>query len=401
MSVESWLRLALAPDVGPVLGHRLLAAFDSDPDALFAAPRERLLGVVGMREARTAGLLNALSLRLARQEADRAAAEGVTIVSFADESYPALLRLLPCPPLVLWVRGRLDPHDRLAMAMVGPRSPSQYARLMTAAIARPLAAHGLTLVSGLAYGVDGEVHRAALEAGGRTLAVVGQGLGTPLSPQANAELARRIVDEDRGAILSIFPMDAEPRAGFYPARNEIIAGLALGVLVVEASPSSGALITARHALAADRHVMACPGDATRRAAQGSNRLIADGAPLVQNAEDVLALLDSDLRREMETLGEKVGSEFRVPSSKFAPGDADEKLGTWNSELGTLRSSDPLTRRVAELLAEEPLTADALIERCGDAGHAMSAVLQRLLQLELDGHLRQMPGRLYALARTTR
>jgi DNA processing protein len=203
---------------------------------------------------------------------------------------------------------------------------------MTERIAGPLAGQGLTLVSGLAYGVDGEVHRAAVEAGGRTLAVVGQGLGTPLSPQANADLARRIVEEDHGALLSIFPMDAEPRAGLYPARNEIIAGLALGVLVVEASASSGALITARHALAAERHVMACPGDATRRAAEGSNRLIADGAPLVQNAEDVLALLDSDLRREMETLGGEASSEFHVPGPHPATRTRNLELGAWNLKL---------------------------------------------------------------------
>ena len=407
MALESWLRLCLAPEVGPVLGHRLLETFGA-PEAVFTAPERQLLSVGGLGKARLARLLDPGAARLAREELARAAEAGVRLLTLADDDYPLLLSRLEFPPLVLWVRGRLAPADRLAVALVGPRSPSNYARLMLAELAPPLAAHGLTIVSGLAHGIDAEAHLAALDNGGRTLAVLGQGLGTAVYPQRNAELARRIVEEDRGALLSVFPLATEPGPGLFPQRNEIIAALSLGTLVIEAAETSGSLITARHAAAAGRVVMACPGDATRRAARGSNRLIADGAVMIQNAEDVLAALAAELRREGEGLGlggrpatgdagaaanapGQLELDFTAPAPSAAPPLKPP------AQLFAL-PGDPVSRAILELLDAEPLPADLLLEGCGERGHAPSAVLERLLRLEMDGILRQMPGRLYARIR---
>ena len=399
MAPGGWLRLALAPDVGPVMAHRLLAAF-GDPEAIFSASPEDLLAVPGVGKARLARLMDPSARRAAVEEVELAAEAGVDLIALPDPNYPELLKRLECPPLVLWVRGSFDPADRLAVAIVGPRTPSEYGRLMAGLVSRPLAGRGLTIVSGLAYGIDAEAHRGALEAGGRTLAVLGQGLGPALYPNANAKLAARIVEEGRGALVSIFPMRTEPAPGLFPQRNEIIAGLALGSLIVEASAGSGALITARHAADAGRVVMACPGDATRRAARGSNRLLADGATLVQEAGDVMAALHEPLRHEMAELGLN-------PATLDANAKSDVKTGA-KSPLATgdgaspapaaplLPTDDALTRDLAAILIEEPLPVDAILACAAERGHANAAVLERLLQLEIDGRLRQLPGRIYAL-----
>lgn len=397
MMIQNWLRLALAPEVGPVLAHRLLEAFGS-PEAIFSASRTGLMEVKGLGQGRLERLMDPIALRLARDEQDLATEAGVRLLCPADDEYPDLLRRMGVCPLVLWVRGRLDPVDRLALAIVGPRSPSQYGRLMAGALSAPLAAKGLTLVSGLAYGIDGEAHRGALEAGGRTIAVVGQGLGTSLYPHTNASLTERIIGEDRGAIVSIFPMLSEPAAGLFPQRNEIIAGLSLATLVIEASSKSGALITARHAVRLGRLVMACPGDANRRNAQGSNRLLADGALLIQKADDVLADMGQELRREMEFLAES-GATAMGGEDASGHGCACDEAG---GDDGGLRpgampcpANDALTDAVLDLLSEQPFPADILLERLSERQYAPAAILDRLLTLELEGRLRQLPGRLYA------
>jgi len=391
-AVLSWLRLALA--TGPVLGRRLLDAFGS-PAAVFSASAAELQRVEGLGPTRLARLRDADVEAAARRECERARAVDVKLVPLDDPGYPPHLRRLESPPLVVWRRGGLIPADRMAIAVVGPRQPSVYARQMVDRIVRPLAAQGITIVSGMAYGIDAEAHRAALEVGGRTLAVLGQGLATPIYPRAHAPLAAEILDRRRGALLSVLPCDTEPSPGHFPLRNEIIAGVSLGVLVIEAGAASGTLITARHAAAANRPVMACPADATRRAAEGSNRLIRDGAVLVRSADDVLETLANDLRHEMEELGVRAGQAAPAPEPEA--GGAEGPPPAEAAAAGPLpRPKDPLARLILAQLNEEPLPTDALLERCARQGHGTPAVLERLLQLEIDGWLRQLPGRLYTL-----
>ena len=387
----AWLRLALAAGVGPVVGHQLLEACGGAPEKIFSAPPSHLAQAAGVGPRRLEGLADRKTLEAARRELELAERLGVSLLTLDDPDYPALLRRMEYPPLVLWVRGRLSPADRLAVTMVGPRKPSSYGRLMTERLAGPLAAQGLTIVSGLAFGVDAAAHRGALEAGGRTLAVLGQGLGTPVAPQTNAPLAAQILEQDQGALLSVFPLETAPAPGLFPQRNEIVAALALATVVVEASPASGALITARHALTMGRRVMACPGDATRLASQGANRLIADGAHLIQTPQDVLEILRDDLRGEMAELepGQIVTTDEPGVHAEQAPAPP-------SCAIPPAVPADPVSRLVVGALTREPQPMDLLIEHCAQAGHPHCAVLESLLQLEINGVVRQLPGRLYAL-----
>lgn len=380
---QAWLRLALAPEIGPVLAHRLLGAL-GDPASIFTAKQKALLGVPGLGRARVERLLDPEVARAAQAEAARCEQAGINLVTLADDAYPILLRQLEFAPLVLWVRGDLKPVDRLAITIVGPRRPSDYARLMAERLGPPLAAHGLTLVSGLAYGVDSIVHRSAVEAGGRTLAVVGHGLGVALYPAVNAQLADSIAD-GHGALISIFPMETEPSPGLFPQRNEVLAGLGLATLVIEASPESGTLITARHAAGGNRTVMACPGDAVRRAAQGSNRLLAEGAVLVQEAADVLESLGDELRRGMAELGH---------DAPRRPAQAD-LFDEPPEEPRPPAPADPVSEMILESIAAEPQPIDVLLVRCGEAGASTGQVMEKLLTMELEGRIKQMPGRVYA------
>jgi len=385
---EAWVRLALTPEIGPRLAHRLLARFGS-PEAVFEASEAELAGVEGMGEKRR----RALRLPEPREDAlaaiETADRVGARLITLANPHYPIALKDLACPPLVLYVRGRLLPEDRLAVAVVGPRQPSEYARIMTRSLVPPLCARGLTIVSGLAHGVDAEAHRAALDSGGRTLAVLAHGLDVPVYPAAQRRLLERIVNEDRGAALSIFRFGVTPEPGAFPQRNEVIAALAVGVLVVEAGEKSGALITAGHALELGRHVLACPGDATRPNARGANRLIAEGAALIQRSDDVLAALAEELRRLRVELGGGEGQTVETEDAAAAPPPAWVGAAGWSSDL--------LDTSIREALTEDHRTLDYLLEVGARAGYAQGAIIQKLLLLELSGLVRQLPGKVFCLS----
>lgn len=385
---DAWLKLVLAEAIGPILGHRLLDRF-GHPEAIFAASEEDLVSTPGLGRTRIASLFAECLGKSVRHEKRAMASSGVRLIPLDDPEYPALLKQLPHPPLALWVRGKLSQRDRLAVSIVGPRTPSAYGRLMTERLAGPLAARELTIVSGLAHGVDAMAHRAALESGGRTIAVLGQGLGTDVYPNFNQRLARQICEEDRGALISIFPMMTAARSGLFPQRNEIIAGMSLGTLIVEASPTSGTLITARHAAEAGRVVMACPGDASRRSAQGANRLIADGAVLIQRPQDVLHAVSTELRREMKAIG--VHPEHENDGAESAPSHNEP------DRAAEPFRDDGLTCHLLRFVREAPQTIDMIMEACGAEGYERGRIMERLLELEMDGRLIQLPGRVYAIA----
>jgi len=210
------------------------------------------------------------------------------VLVWSDADFPRLLRQIPSPPALLYVRGELAPADDLAVAMVGTRSPTSYGREAALRLAGELAANGVTVVSGLARGIDAAAHRGALEAGGRTLAVLGNGVDVVYPPEHN-----RLAEEmcARGALLSEYPLGRQPAGDQFPARNRLISGLALGVVVVEAREKSGALITADFALQQGRDVFAVPGSIFAQTSTGPHRLIQDGAKLVMCAEDILSELN--------------------------------------------------------------------------------------------------------------
>jgi DNA processing protein len=284
-----------------------------------------------------------------------------------DAEFPAHLREIPAPPDRLWVRGTLVDEDALAIAIVGSRRATPFGLELAERLAGDLAARGITVVSGLARGIDSAAHRGALEAGGRTIAVLGGGVDVVYPPE-NRRLAARIAE--RGAVLSQFAPGAPALGHHFPVRNRIIAGLALGVVVVEAAEQSGTLITAGHAGDLGREVMAVPGRAGAPTSRGTHRLIRDGAALVEGWEDVVALLPARWRA-------------CVAAVPLAPaGDSPAPASTSNEDS------------LLALIGTEPVTMEELIER---SGLAASRAAARLLALELAGRVRQLPGKRFVRA----
>lgn len=397
-SLESWLCLAGAPGIGPRLAGQLLRQFGG-PERVFAASDSQLLAVPGLGPGRLGSLRSEALIDRARRHIQRARRSGFRFLTLDDPEYPSRLRLLSAPPPVLSVRGKLSPMDSLALTVVGPRNPSEYARRMTRRLIPPLTARGISVVSGLAQGIDAEAHKSSLDAGGRTLAVLGQGLDTPLYPSSNLKLAERIVRENQGAILSPFPIDEKPQPGLFPQRNELLAALGLGLLVIEAGERSGALITARHALDFGHTVLAVPADADRPTARGSNRLLAEGAILVQSSDDILEALAPELRRALDEVGaSESGSRFPGIESHGRGQGASPLEPVTNSREASVPAvfpPDRLARFIGGLLEEEQRPLDFILQRCAEAGFGHGEIVQRLLELEMSGVLTQLPGRIYS------
>ncbi|HWP99823.1 MAG TPA: DNA-processing protein DprA [Vicinamibacterales bacterium] len=308
----------------------------------------------------------AAQFRTARREAaavlDRASQAGVEALPWGDGRYPALLARIADPPPVLWLLGSAEVLATPCVAVVGSRAPSPYALEVGERIAAELAERGLTVVSGLARGVDTAAHRGALTGGGRTVAILGSGPDV-VYPAENAGLAARI--RERGALLSELPPGTPPRAAHFPQRNRLISGLSLAVLVVEAGPRSGSLITARCALEQGREVMAVPGSVLTERNRGAHALLRDGAKLVECADDILTELD------------------RPGAAGRAPGES------WTAKSLT---EDPL---LATMEAGEEYDLDRLVAL---SGLTAPAILPRLAELELAGAVARLPGGRFARAR---
>lgn len=281
-----WLALNRVKGIGPARFRLLLEAFGTAEEAWKASPAS--WQEAGL-DARTSAALEQQRRRIEPEaELERLLRLRVGVLRLVDADYPRLLREITPPPPVLYIRGRITEEDEWALAVVGTRRASAYGRQVTERLAGELAAQRITVVSGLARGIDTIAHVAALDAGGRTLAVLGCGPDLVYPPD-NAKLAARILEQ--GALVTEFPPGTQPEAGNFPARNRLISGLSLGVLVTEAPEQSGALITTRFAAEQGRDVFAVPGNITSRGSVGANRLIQDGAKLVQATEDILTELN--------------------------------------------------------------------------------------------------------------
>ncbi|HET9111449.1 MAG TPA: DNA-processing protein DprA [Ktedonobacterales bacterium] len=293
-----WLALNRIKGIGPARFMLLLDTFGSVRAAWEASPAAWRQS--GLDERTTNAFERQRRAINPEGELERLHALRVGALRVIDSEYPRLLREIPAPPPVIYVRGRLLPEDELAIGVVGTRKVSAYGRHVTERLSSDLAAQRVTIVSGLARGVDTFAHTAALDAGGRTIAV--QGCGPDLVyPPENARLAARIVEQ--GAVVTEFPPGTQPEAGNFPARNRIISGLSLAVLVTEAPEASGALITARFAAEQGRDIFAVPGNVTSRASAGANQLIQDGAKLILSAEDALAELNLNMAPQQIELRE--------------------------------------------------------------------------------------------------
>jgi len=296
-------------------------------------------------------------------------------------SYPANLREIPLPPERLWVRGRVEADDTLAVAIVGAREATQYGIGCAERLAADLAARGITIISGLARGIDSAAHRGALRAGGRTIAVLGSGVDV-IYPPENRRLALEVAEG--GAVVSQFAPGTPPLAGYFPVRNRVIAGLSLGVVVVEAAEKSGSLITAGLAGELGREVMAVPGPLTSLMSRGAHRLIQDGAALVQGWEDVVGQLPLRFRDQVKPVAvpANAGGPDRLAHGLHAEGHADREAGNDESLL------------LLRVIGQEPVGIDQIIERSGLAPGRASALL---MTLEIEGRIRQLEGKRFVAA----
>lgn len=343
----AWLRLTLTPGVGGESQRALLQAFGL-PEQVFRASRSALAAVVP--DALAARLLAAPDDSAIDAALAWAAEPDNFIVTLADPAYPRLLLQTADPPTLLYVKGRVELLEQPAVAIVGSRNPTPQGSANAQAFARALSAAGLSVVSGLALGIDTAAHHGGLQGAGSTIAVIGTGADR-VYPARNRDLARQIAVE--GVLLSEFALGTPPLAGNFPRRNRVISGLVRAVLVVEAAERSGSLITARFAAEQGRDVFAIPGSIHSPLSKGCHRLIKDGAKLVEAAEDVLAELGL----------------ARDPGAT-SDGDAADRHG------------------VLAAMGYDPCEMDALVQRTGLTPGTLSAML---LELELAGRIASLPG----------
>jgi DNA processing protein len=378
-SLKYWIALKAVEEVGCVAFRTLLAAFGS-PEAVFRASTATLQVIPGIGPITAEHIRSFSGWEKAEREVARAGKLGIAIVTCQDPLYPgSLLNIYDYPPF-LYVLGVLRPNE-IGVAIVGSRLASTYGKYITEKLSRELAMQGITVVSGLARGIDSAAHRGALAGKGRTIAVLGCGLDIVYPPE-NKTLAAEIAA--RGAIVTEFPFGTPPNAPNFPARNRIISGISLGVVVVEAGEKSGSLITARIASEQGRSVFAVPGAIESAGSRGTNRLIKQGAKLIEGVEDIL----EEILPQVGLPQPRPEQRPPMPTLEAPPGEPDTppaSLRTKGAKLGETES------RLLPFITREPVNVDTLITASGLTAHEVQS---GLLVLELGGIVRQLPGKLF-------
>ena len=372
-----WLALHLTPGLGAQRALRLVKVF-GHPERIFHASLSELEAAMPQLPKATAESIHAgIAFEEAADEIRKVQGAGVQVVPYQDPRYPARLKEIYDPPILLYVRGRVELLRGHTLAVVGTRRPTPYGKAVAEKLSRDMVRMGLTHVSGMARGIDAASHAGALEGGGDTVAVLGTGVDTPY-PRENRKLYDEIVH--RGCVTSEFRMGTTPFPQNFPLRNRIISGMSLGVMVVEGAQYSGSLITARLALEHDREVFAVPGNIVSAQSWGPNLLIKDGAKLVQEAADIMEELPLDVRGELTARAQ----ERQAVASADPAGGFD------------LSAASPAANRVfAKLRLDEPRHVDDIIRECGDM--APPKTLAALSELELLGVIRQLPGKTFMRA----
>ena len=348
-----WVALSMAPGVGSVLFKRLIAAF-GNPEGALKAPANDLKKVEGIGPKVVASLRRFDWKQRVDKELRSVEKIGATLVTWEDEEYPVSLKQIYDPPPLLYVLGSLNRKDEVAVAVVGSRHPTSYGKVAAERIAMGLSRRGVTVVSGLARGVDTAAHHGAIAGGGRTIGVLGCGIDI-IYPPENRDLYDRVASQ--GAVISEFPLGTPPESDHFPIRNRVISGISRGVAVVEATLRSGSLITARFALEQGRDVYAIPGNVDSARSEGTNRLIKQGAKLVTQAEDILEEI------------------LHLPPSQ--PADALPQPNLSEEET-----------KVFATLGRDSIHIDQVISRSALSSPKVAAIL---LSLELAGHVKQLPG----------
>jgi DNA processing protein len=386
MGLQHYLQLALAEGVGPITIGRLIETFDSAEGACAASLAE-LRGIEGIGTTKSQKIYSSIRAAGAMAEGElvRSRELGVRIICPEDEVYPLLLRSIPDPPAVLYIKGTIEPRDLNSFALVGSRKCSYYGREQAERFAALLAASGFTVVSGGARGVDSSAHRGAMQhPQGRTIAVLGCGVDRVYPPE-NEQLFEQIAQ--RGAVMSEYPLGTPPIAENFPRRNRIVSGMSRGVLVIEADERSGALITARQA--ADDHnrpVFALPGRVDNALSAGPHKLIRDGAILTAGLEDIIQGLGPLPQEAMEAL----------PSP---PTDAAPMIANVSAQSSAAAAM--LTERQTKILAlmgKEPVSIDLLIDR---SSLPAQEVLQEMTLLTLRGQVKRVDGQTFVRHNLTR
>lgn len=368
-NLQYWLALAFVDGLGVRGAHKLIEHFES-PQAVYMASLTALEGC-GLTAPVAQAIFAQAGLKEAEKELQAAAKAGCRLLTYACDDYPPLLKQIPDPPTVLYVRGQAKTLSEHAVAMVGTRRPTAYGSAVAHRLACDLAQRQLVIVSGLARGIDSACHRGALEAKGKTVAVLGSGADI-IYPRENRRLADKIMES--GALITEFPLGTSPAPENFPIRNRIISGLTLGVVVVEGAEYSGSLITARLALEQDREVFAVPGNITSAQSFGPNHLIKQGAKLVDQWFDVVEEFPADVRMQLLP---PVGASEGQPSGP-------ETVPLFEQSL------TPDQKAVFEVLrSDEALFVDSIF---GSVALPQPRVLTALLELEMSGLIRQLPGK---------
>lgn len=359
--ILSWLALSLVSGLGPT-GFRGLLRIYGSPGEVFKAGEEDLRTRGGLREDVARRIANRRLNADPELEYMRTREAGARVITLADSEYPALLKEISDAPPILYIKGRRLPKETVFVAVVGSRTPTSYGVRSAEAISEGLAGAGVSVVSGLASGIDAAAHRACLKADGFTAAVVGTGIDR-VYPSSNRGLFEDITR--KGAVITEFPIGTPPEAKNFPRRNRIISGMSRAVLVVEAAGRSGSLITASMALEQGREVFAVPGSIQSPRSAGTHFLLKNGAALCEKAEDILSALG---------IGSKGGTSPHAGQETEALGEEE--------------------RRIYSLLEPYPMHVDSIIER---AGMGPGKVLAILLALEMKGAARQLPGKMFIKA----
>ena len=350
------LCLVSVPGMGSHRIRKLVSRFGS-PKAVLEAGMDALCRVDGIDEKTGRSILKKSDRRFAEEELSRVEKNGVELLTYWSPKYPKMLKQIHDPPVLLYVKGELDEEDENRIAVVGTRTPSQYGKWVAERLAEDFGRRGIVVVSGMARGVDTLAHRGALRGGGRTVAVLGCGVNVVYPPE-NRRLYREV--EESGAVVSEFPMNAEPAGVHFPRRNRIISGLGVGTVVVEAGEKSGALITAYMALDQGREVFAVPGSIRSLKSRGTHRLIKEGAKLIESIEDILVEIS-----HWQDKGEK--KRVRRDVSELLS-DGEKKL--WN------------------VLSDKPVHIDRI---AAEASVTTSEALALLLSMELKDCVKQLSG----------
>jgi DNA processing protein len=362
-----WLGIARVEGLGVRSAHKLISRFGSPHAAYMASLTE--LEISGLPAPVCQAIFAQTGLKDAEKEIEAATKLQCQLVTYSSEQYPARLREIADPPLVLYVRGDVTALAEIGVAVVGTRKPSTYGLQVARRLAHDLAERCVVIVSGMARGIDSAAHHGALDAKGRTVAVQGRGMDG-IYPSENKKLAEKIMES--GAVISEFPLGTGPTPENFPIRNRIISGLSLGVIIVEAAEYSGSLITARLALEQNREVFAVPGNITAAQSFGPNHLIKQGAKLVDEWMDVVEEFPPEVRVQL------------LPSESASGEGAAATPGLFEASL------TPDQKMVFESLrADEALFVDSVF---GAVALPQPRVLAALLELEMSGLIRQLPGK---------